>query len=120
MPHKVVDKKVFEGIDKQIQNNLEAIKEANRFRQDADTEGFRSFLRTLKLQLEALRAKKNGAMLLCTDEGQRFALYLLGRENFAQEIIESFEDADKWEKRYRDEITELERQREEYAKLPSA
>ncbi len=120
MPHKVVDKKVFEEIDKQILNLHESIREANQYRQDGDSKSFQSFLKTLKLQLEAVKSQKNGAMLLCTDEGQRFSLYLLGRENAYREIIESFEDAEKWEKRYRDEISELERQRDEYKKLPNA
>lgn len=120
MPHKVVEKQVFEQIQKEIENHLAAIQEANVYRLDRDRDGFKAFLRGLRSMLDAVRRRKDSSLLTCTEEGTRYAYIALGRQMMAQEIIESFEDAEKWEAYHRDEIAKLERERDGLSQLPTA
>ena len=120
MSHKTVSPKLLEDLKRDISNKVEAIKHANVYRDEKDNPAIKLLLKTLADQLDAIKRRKDVSLKMCSEEGNRFALLLLGKQEQISDIIESFEDAARWEDRYKKEIEQLEHELEYYSKLPAS
>jgi len=112
MPHRYLDPKVIENLDKEIFRHLEALRMSAEYKKELDRPVISDFVKGLKGNLNSIRLEKDSYLIEGTDQSIRNATLLLGKELLAKEIVDSFEGSESFVRFHRNEVERLEKERD--------